>query len=256
MTIPILCLALLHGYVILDQVSINGTGPYRFLVDTGTQSTALKSQIARTMKLVPTYRVTLETPAGSQIVPAARVHQITVGPFKVADFEVLWYDVHDVLDDQIDGILGQNFLSQFDFLLDFKHCEITIGPPSGLADYVDGEKVYFQNNEGRMIIPIRFSPRGRPSDFVLDSGASVLVLPPQLATAFEAESSARLLTNLGEESVRLGIVRKLFIGGSAFLNVPTVIQKTALLPAMLFDSIYVNSGSGYLVINPRKREEE
>jgi predicted aspartyl protease len=256
MTIPILCLALLHGYVVLDQVSINGAGPYRFLVDTGTQSTALKRQIAQTMKLVPTYRVTLETATGSQIVPATTVREITVGPLKVEDLEILWYDVHDVLDDHIDGILGQNFLSRFDFLLDFKHCEFTIGPPSGLADLVDGEKVYFQNNEGRMIIPVRFSSHGRPSHFVLDSGASVLVLPPELATTFEAESSSQLQTNIGEETVRRGIVRTLFIGGSAFQNVPTVIQKTALLPATLFDSIYVNSASGYLVLNPRKKKEE
>lgn len=254
MTIPILCLALLHGYVVLDQVSINGAGPYRFLVDTGTQSTALKSKIARAMKLVPTYRVTLETATGSQVVPATQVRQITVGPFKAEDIEVLWYDVHDVLDDHIDGILGQNFLSRFDFLLDFKHCELTIGPPSGLADRVHGEKVYFQNDEGRMIIPVRFSHRGRPSDFILDSGASVLVLPPELAGGFEAESSAHLLTNIGEEAVRRGIVRRLFIGGSVFKNVPTVIQKTALLPAKFFDSIYVNSGSRYVVINPRAKE--
>jgi predicted aspartyl protease len=256
MTIPILCLALLHGYVVLDQVSINGTGPYRFLVDTGTQSTALKTQVAQTMKLVPTYRVTLETPTGSQIVPATTVHQITIGPFKAEDLEILWYDVHDVLDDHIDGILGQNFLSRFDFLLDFKHCEITIGPPSGLADFVDGEKIHFQNDEGRMAIPVRFSVRGRPNDFVLDSGASVLVLPPELATTFDAESSSQLQTNVGEETVRRGTVRSLFIGGSTFENIPAVIHKTALLPATLFDSIYVNSARGYVVLNPKKRKEE
>jgi predicted aspartyl protease len=208
------------------------------------------------MKLIPTYRVTLETATGSQVVPATMVRQVTVGPFKAEDLEILWYDVHDVLDDHIDGILGQNFLSQFDFLLDFKHCEITIGPPSGLADHVDGEKVYFQKNEGRMIIPVRFSSRGRPTDFVLDSGASVLVVPPELATTFQAESSSQLQTNVGEETVRRGIVRTLFIGGSTFQNVPTVIQKTALLPATLFDSIYVNSAGKYVVLNPRKRNEE
>jgi predicted aspartyl protease len=252
MSIPILCVALLHGYMILDQVSINGTGPYRFLVDTGSQSTALKSQVARTLKVEPAYRVTLETAVGSQVVPAAKVRDITVGPFKVEDIEVLWYELHDVLDDHVDGILGQNFLSRFDILLDFKNCELSMGPPAGLADWVDGEKVYFRTDEGRMIVPVRFSHRGRPNDFVLDSAASVLVLPPELSATFEADSSARLLTNAGDETVRRGNVRTFFIGGSAFRNVPAIIEKTPLLPATLFDSIYVNSGSRYVVLNPKK----
>jgi len=136
MTIPILCVALLHGYVLLDQVSINGAGPYRFLVDTGSQSTALRTQVARSLKLDPADRVTLQTAAGSQVVPVAEVSRITVGPFTVEDVEVLLYELHDVMGKHIDGILGQNFLSRFDFLLDVKHCELTMGAPGGLADQV------------------------------------------------------------------------------------------------------------------------
>jgi len=142
MTIPILCVALLHGYVLLDQVSINGAGPYRFLVDTGSQSTALRTQVARSLKLDPADRVTLQTAAGSQVVPVAEVSRITVGPFTVEDVEVLLYELHDVMGKHIDGILGQNFLSRFDFLLDVKSCELTMSPPSGLADEISGEKVY------------------------------------------------------------------------------------------------------------------
>jgi len=253
MTIPILCVALLHGYVLLDQVSINGAGPYQLLLDTGSQSTALKSQVAHRLRLDPAYRVTLESATGSQVVPGTKVRQITVGPFKVEDIEVLWYDLQDTLDDHVDGILGQNFLSRFDFLLDFKHCELTLGPPSGLADRVMGERIPFRNDEGRMAVPLRFSSRGRPSDFVLDSAAPALFLPPGLSEAFDTEGSTRLSTNTGEETVRRGIVRTFFIGGSAFHNVPAVIQKTPLLPATLFDSIYVNSGSNYVVINPRRK---
>src|SRR5262249_33008155 len=121
MFIPTLCFALLHGYVLLDHVSINGSGPYRFLVDTSSQSTSIRPQLANALKLDPVHRVTLETPDGSKVVRASNA-RIDVDSVQAEAVEVLWYDhvSPDAFDGPIDGILGNNFLSRFDVVLDFK----------------------------------------------------------------------------------------------------------------------------------------
>ena len=237
MFIPTLCFALLHGYVLLDNVSINGSGPYRFLVDTSSQSTSITPQLANALKLDPVYRVTLETSDGSKIVPASNV-RIDVGSVQAEAVEVLWYDrpTHDALDGPIDGILGHNFLSRFDFVLDFKRRALAFAPPSAFAELLSGERIPLRLNEGRPLIPARFSSGGKPIDFFLDFGPQALFLPPELAG-----------------HARRGSIKKVFIGDTEFANVPAMVHQTPLLSASLFDSIYMNSESGYAVINPDLR---
>ena len=253
MKIDILFLVLLQGYVVIDNVSINGRGPYRFLIDTGSQSTTIDASVAQELSLKPTYRVSLTTPAGSRLVSATMVRNLAAGSVSSEEVEVLWYDLRTqrMVAGDIQGILGNNFLSRFDYLFDFRNRALRIHQPSGFAKSVKGERIPFRLEEGRVVVPVRFTPDGEHYDFVLDSGASSMILPPGLASPPESQSSARLQTATGEEEVALTTVPTLFVGSAVFRNVPAAIQRTALLPVRLFDAIYVNSAEGYVVVNPK-----
>jgi predicted aspartyl protease len=253
MRIDIFVFALFQAYVTIDNVSINGVGQYRFLVDTGSQSTMIDESVARSLSLTPTYRVALATPTGSRLVPAAMADTIAAGAFGTDKIEVLWSDLRasKSVDREIQGILGNNFLSRFDYIIDFKTHTLRLGLHSTLSESVKGEKIPFRLDEGRIVIPVRLRPGGQPHDFILDSGASSLVLPMDLADTFEIAGGARLRTHSGEERVGLTTVPCIFIGSSVFRNVPAAVQRVALMPAQLFESIYVNSEENYLIVNPR-----
>jgi predicted aspartyl protease len=249
--LDILLAVLLQGYVVVENISINGKGNYRFLVDTGSQSTAIDESLAQELSLTPTYRVHLTTPASSRLVNATKVRNIAAEGFSVKDVEVLWYNfaAEKAAGLNIQGILGNNVLAHMDYILDVGKGVLRPRPASG-AEEVKGDRIFFRLDEGRVVVPVRLSADGIAHDFVLDSGASTMVLPRELAPVFQLRSPARLRTAAGEEDVEFTTLPCVYIGGVAVRNVPAVIQRVALLPARIFTAIYVNSTSRYLILNP------
>jgi predicted aspartyl protease len=256
MRIEMLLFALLQNYITLDNVTINGTGPYRFLVDTGTQSTIINEALARKLLLVPAYRVSLSTPTGSELVPATTVTRVTAGEFGAEAVEVLWYDLpsNPFMNGPMDGILGHNFLSRFDYILDFKKRALSLAPPATLAATIRGERLPFRFEEGRILLQVRFAKDGSPQKFILDSGASHVVVPGEFGelSGMQAANSARLQTAIGETEVTTGTIPFLIVGDIVFRNLIASRDtqgQYGLLPATLFESIYVNSKERYLILN-------
>src|SRR5688572_8533686 len=142
----LLLVTLVQGYLILDNVFINGSGPHRFLVDTGSQSTSMDESIARKLSIVPTHRVWLDTPSGSQLVLGGTAASISVGESAASKIEVLWYDLRNFVNisENVDGILGQNFLSVFDYVLDFRNNAVHFAAPSSMQAQFRGERIPFR----------------------------------------------------------------------------------------------------------------
>ena len=61
-----------HGRPVVDGVYVNGHGPFRFLLDTGAQSSQLDVRLAREIGLVAAYRVELVSAGGVRKVPGVR----------------------------------------------------------------------------------------------------------------------------------------------------------------------------------------
>lgn len=57
------------GHPIVDGVYVNGNGPYRFFVDTGTSVNLIEANLARSSGLTPTFRAELASSAGVTVVP-------------------------------------------------------------------------------------------------------------------------------------------------------------------------------------------
>src|SRR5262245_14000426 len=97
-------------------VRLGGDGPYRFLVDTGSNRTAISRELASRLKLPAGAGVSLHSVAGVSSVSTAKVPdiQLTRKVVKIADAPLL-----DSINIGADGILGTDSLSaqrvQFDF---------------------------------------------------------------------------------------------------------------------------------------------
>src|ERR1039457_7518908 len=70
----------LTGKPVVDGVFLNGHGPYRFLLDTGSQSNQVDSGLGHKLGLTATLQLDLQTPSGASTVQGGRVSKVTLGP--------------------------------------------------------------------------------------------------------------------------------------------------------------------------------
>jgi len=244
-----------EGFLLVDGVFLNGAGPYRFLVDTGATTNQLDAVLAESLAMKATYRVELVTVSGSRAVPAARVAKIQVGPVSADDIEMLWMPLTEVrkVDRRIQGVLGQDFLRRFNYVLDFRGHRIVFEPAT-----VAGEEIPAERVEGRLAVHSaedRVLGRRR---LILDSGANTLCLFSAEDVALDPLSSVRLQTATGSTEGRFGKLRELRLGSQVYRDIPAAMLRSAkngegadgILPLRLFKAVYVNNARNVVILDP------
>jgi len=235
-------LILREGHLVVDGVYVSGQGPYRFLLDTGAQSNALDARLAQILNLQAGYRLWVATPAGATVAPALRSVNIRLGAAQSTTQEVVFLPLERVRGfDGIRGILGQEFLSRFDYLLDLRKRKLEFGKQER-----SGLRVPFELTDGT---PALSTSLGR---LVLDSGVDQLVLfgvePDRGGKPFIMQSSCGLL-NVGTASGRKLVIGSREISHGPAIAAPHRQNSTAagLLPTNLFHRVYVCNSEGYVV---------
>jgi hypothetical protein len=235
---------MMEGHPVVDGVYVNGHGPYRFLVDTGTTLNHLEPALAASIGLKPTFRTELITSSGSTLAAGVDGVLIAVDSLRASGQTFLFagFDAIHQMCPEVRGILGQAFLSQFDYLLDVKGKRLEFGPRE-----VEPEKtrVPFQTVTGRPMVPTSLGK------LVLDSGANWLTLFGVKAV----EISREMMTLTGSMHVgmvasRLSIEGRTFWRGKA-VAIPRESDSGAagLLPVSLFKSVYVSNSERYVVFD-------
>ncbi|MGH9836654.1 MAG: retroviral-like aspartic protease family protein [Blastocatellia bacterium] len=257
---------LLRGYVIVIPVTVNGAGPYEFLLDTGTNTTLVSAEFAQALRLRPIDRIELVTVAGSQIVPRAQLASVAVGAKSAANVEALFSDLREVraLKPEICGVLGMNFLAQFNYLINYRERRIEFEDDVELENSLSGERLPLECNEGRAIVLAR-SARKESWRLALDSGISNLLLFAadwrDLKLDWAQGESQRLLarTDVGSQGVWQKRLRSFQIGGASFYDLPVAVMESkvagagraedGLLPTSLFQQVYFNHRKNFVILN-------
>jgi hypothetical protein len=232
----------LDGRPVIDCVYLNGQGPYRFLVDTGTQINLVESSLARKAGLKPTFAANVASPLGTTSVSGTEGIEVAIGAAKAAGQRFLFSDMEDIqrFSRGIQGLLGQEFLSHFDYLLDFAKARLTFG-----AVNMEGTHLPLAMTHG---VPSVATSLGV---LLLDSGAGQLVL-------FGAgDGTRRISTASGFAYMGSSAGGELVIAGRTvqYGKALTVLRKNekvdaaGLLPVRLFQAVYVCNSEGYLVLN-------
>jgi hypothetical protein len=229
-----------QGRPVVDGVYVNGHGPFRFLLDTGAQSSQLDVRVAREIGLVATYQVELAAAGGVRRVAGVEGVPIRVGEAEAAG-EVLLTGMDGVREwaPDVRGVLGQSFLGRFDFRLDFRGGRMEFGRMERLGLRAELELI-----SGR---PAVFTSLGR---LVIDSGADRVILFSQRRGV-----AAMVRTAGGVAAAGRGSRAPFFIEGRAFradeifaLGRPAHMKEDGLLPANLFAAIYFCNSGRYLVL--------
>ena len=251
---------LVQDYLIIVPVQINDSETLEFLLDTGTNTNIIIPEVAARLNLRPVDRIEIVTVAGSVIAPRSFLPRLTLGGKSAVNTEILWSDLPELrrLDNRISGILGQNFLAQFNFTLDFRQRRINFADMDA-NQFEQTVRVPFEKDEGRILLNLKIKPTNLT--FVFDSGAAGLILfasgCQKLAGQIEpSEQITQVSTNAGKNQTRTGWLDKLQFGGKGIRRVPVSllneVERTedGLLPMRLFRSVYFNNQEGYIMLNP------
>ena len=260
---------LLDGYMIIVPVFVNGAGPFEFLLDTGTNTTLVDERLAAELALRPTERVSLETIAGVETVPLARLRSLTLAGKTLAGLEALCTDLRGVrsIDAKIRGVVGWNFLSEFNFLLDYAERRVAFADGQASEEHQPlGVKFSVEEDEGRPMVRARFSEsETTPSlRLIIDSGVPRLALFGRAARMLDDERLGgvwfKVSTVAGSGGARGSLARFFQVGNKTFRDLPVVLvydgaatgerAEDGLLPTTLFRSIYFDREK-FIIFNPR-----
>jgi predicted aspartyl protease len=203
-------------------VAVHGTGPYRFLIDTGSQRTVVSTALAGTLKLAQGPQVRVVGIAGAHDVATARVESITVGPRAFYDLTVPLLERAHM---GADGILGTDSLQHQRVLLDFARNTIAIGDMAETGGARGFEIVVrAKQRSGRLILTDALVD-GVRTDVIIDTGASGTIGNRALQDALTKKRRQAMLKGsvssvTGQElAVDLGVADKLELGGIGVTNV-------------------------------------
>ena len=234
-------LKVIDGRPVVETVFVNGHGPFRFLLDTGTTANHLDRKLAESIGLKATFRSKLVSSAGAIDAPGAEGVEVRLDTTHAAAQRFLFTggDVLHRLAPDIQGILGQSFLALFDYRLDMQAKRIEFGTRQPAFSEICAP---LRVSEARPLVSTNLGI------LMIDSGTRWVAL-------FGLDSgdlSGEMTTLSG--SLRVGTVaRKLLIEGHAVwhgsaLAVPHAAESGAegLLPVSLFKSVYFSNSEHYV----------
>ncbi len=172
------------------MVTVNGKGPFRFVIDTGTGGEAFVTQaLAEQAGLPVTGQARLSDPSGQG---GQRAPMVSIQSLKVAGVEFTGVKavVHSLSQDdgECQGLLGFPLFRDYLLTLDFPNRRLTLA--KGALDPDGGLSVLpFQMPNGTPIVAMRIG--GMEVETQVDSGGAGLSLPDQLVARlkFAAEPS-------------------------------------------------------------------
>jgi len=252
------------GYLIVVQTTVNGVGPFNFLLDTGATHTVIDPALARELRLPVIGKASLTTVLDVRQDQLVRLKRVRVGGSEVSELGA----VIDRLDQVklkapgIRGVLGEDYLSNFDFLIDYRQRTLRFGD-----DVPTGDRCRFETigryhgapTTNRLLIETEFiDVSAGKVQLQLDTGARMPELFP-----VRPESSSSLLWagsmafSGGPDGTAIHSHTGIRIGTTTLNDLDLVKSRrgiafdaAGLLPAAIFHRIYISHSGGFVVLNP------
>ncbi len=154
-------------------VSVIGSGPYRFLVDTGSERTIISRELAQKLRLESGRSAILHSVMG-----ASDVKTVFIPHLKVSGNVISVVDAPALGASNIgaDGMLGIDSLRSQRVLFDFKAKTMSITPSNVPLERLDGETIVVRarSRNGRLIFT-EAKIGGRKVSVIVDTGSEVTI---------------------------------------------------------------------------------
>jgi Aspartyl protease len=254
------------------QIWLNGTGPYKFILDTGASVTLVQRQLLQQLHISARDPVAIRAVSGGSVSQRGVAETVALGGIQVEHLEVDTLEPTQLYGNKrrVRGLLGENFLNHFDILIDNEQRTLTLGSTSGLAEKLVGEHLQASQFDGfsstslpdRLVVQLTVpSFLQRKLLFLVDSGTGIAMLYPSPGQAWQPTQDVEqvyiralnVIQNCQVETTTLEI------GGGRFPRTPLAICKgfkrgkgdlDGLLPTRGFHQLFVSHRGGYVIANP------
>jgi predicted aspartyl protease len=269
-------LKIVNRHQIILGVSINHSGPYSFLLDTGTQITMVDPSLAAELHLSTQGAANVISSAGSYTSASyVQVELLEAGSHAVANQTALVYDLKNLnsANRPIRGVLGEDFLGRFDMLIDNAHSLLCLDDSATMRANVRGPRIALDTSAqsadsqplpGQFIVAVRISHGARPVRLKLDSGSNVSLLYnvsqfmtpvlPQAALLLETgvDGAQNAFSALPPQDVKIGA---LYLSGVLFFiprgtGAHANMAEDGVLPTGLFRRVFIDHVNHFAVLDP------
>jgi hypothetical protein len=271
-------LHLTNRHQMIVAVSVNHSGPYNFLLDTGNQTTMVNPSLAAELHLNTLGSAEVTGVGFDAAASVAQLDVLEVGSHAVANQKVVVFDIQNPhsVDLHFRGVLGEDFLSQFDMLIDNDHNLLCLDDSSAMRADVKGPHIALleptRAAKGMpalmsLIILARLSNGERPVRLKLDSGTNVsslfntyLYLPLGLLRSTSLlggglDGAQHPYATLPLQDLQIGPLEIRRVPFVTFADSPEGLSRTSaydgLLTLGLFRRIFICHAKHFAVLEPR-----
>lgn len=208
-------------------VTLGGRGPYRFLVDTGADRTAISRELASGLKLVAGEEASLHSISGVSQIATATVPQLQLTRREVRNINAPLLASQNM---GADGILGTDSLRYQRVMFDFEARTLSVVPSSAPDFQAEPGTIVVEGvrKNGRLVVT-EATANGRSLTVVIDTGSQVSVGNSALRKALLGAKVLGPSEQVTLESVtgdRINgdymVVKELDIGGVTMKNLAIV----------------------------------
>jgi predicted aspartyl protease len=259
---------LVRNAVIVIPLMAGGEGPFDFVLDTGADTSIVDSSLAGKLSLYSLSHIQQTTLAGSQASSVSRIASLGSGEVQVKNLPVLVQSLAEMrkLDPEIQGIAGQDFLSHFNYLIDYPRRMIRFELADEIGDAIEGDRVPVEVVDNKMIVASEAqSYRAVKLRLRLDSGTNSVVVMRTASQALKlpTHQNGVAATSGGQVGMQVGRLDRLKVGSQRFQDIPVALSSLdsidrygdGLLPTALFHVLYVNNRESFVVFNPKARKK-
>ena len=262
-------------FLVVIPVSVNGAGPFNFLLDTGATNSVIDRGLADQLSLPGVGEEEVTGIEGKVRLAIVRAQSISVAGRTVRDLNLTVLSKVNGLPSKVSGIVGEDFLGHFDLLIDNRHHVIQLQQGLGpMSDMFEGERLPVQLEatlDGHyinhtLILTGSSSELGTKTiSLLLDSGVNYLYLfggeQSLGGGATQQECSRATISDTSSQFVCLQkVLPQLRFGNKKVVNLITVAQlrKTGaytegLMPTSAFHSIFISHSQKFVILDPSSK---
>ena len=180
-------------------VRLAGAGPFRFLVDTGSDRTAVSRELAATLGLDTAPKALLHSATGQSRVAMAVIRDLTLSRRAIRQIDAPLLDAGDI---GADGILGIDSLRSHRVMFDFvaRSLSIISAESPVAADEAEAIVIRARRRGGRLVITDA-TASGQHVSIVLDTGSQLSVGNHALRRKLEARGGVNSIRPIDLVSV-------------------------------------------------------
>lgn len=154
------------------QVQVNGRGPFRFVVDSGADTTVIGQRRARELGLPTGTPVTLHGTTSSSVVDRVLVDQLDLGQSTIHNLEIPVLPERDL---GAEGLIGIDALVEQRLMLDFENHTIKIEDARRPVIGMDGDIIVVARRRRGQLILTQARANGRAVEAVIDTGSELTI---------------------------------------------------------------------------------